>query len=308
MIVDPVSTSGHVPENTSDHKADNAAAVSTEVFPQENATRTAKLRDLAKDTLKEFYESGIGFSQIANEGIDPAMLCDLYSELGIPIPPNPTFGSKQATDVCRTGSGQEKIDPNHRDINNNTRIDGQHKPSCNGDSLEKSQEQAQNHQTPTDASDAPNPKTLSNQSSLNLKDQAKRLEKNSNEIDNHGRDARKVINPNNVLKPIQMAKPPKGAPANILNKATITKLGDKALERKDYIARMLAAKSSKSISVASTALPLQISADRETVSQPLLSKENRLVALEEGRCLQIKNLPAKATTGDLNKLFSAFST
>lgn len=275
-----------------------AVGFSRETSPLEDIAGIAKwqrLRDSAKDALRDFHDRGLSFSQLVNAGIDSDILCELYSELNILVPSTQLLGSTQAVGVNNVGSGSERIDHPH-ETNNTTQTD------VNSDILlERFRNGGKKEQIPNDSSHGLESKNLDNQSSLETKDHA-----NASEANNRGSDARTTKNPNSVSKPIQFGKPIKSTATNLLVKSITAKPGDKGLEeRKDYIARMLAAKSGKPISVASNTLSPQNPADHERTSQPSSKVQKKpLAALADGRYLLVDDIPTKPTVGDLKTMLA----
>lgn len=257
-----------------------------------------RLRDSAKDALKDFYDRGLSFSQLVNAGIDSDILCELYSELNILVPSTPLFGSTQAVGLNNVGSGSERIDHPHK-INNTTQTD-----IANDKLLESLRKDGKEERILEDLSIGLKSKNTDKQSLLESKDHVNGSEvigKNTRES-----DSRTTKNPNPVLKPIQFAKPNKSTATNLLVKSITAKPGDKGLEeRKDYIARMLAAKSGKPISMASTTISTQNPADRERTSQqPLKVQKTQLASLAEGRCLHADGIPTKITVDDAKTMLA----
>lgn len=248
-----------------------------------------RLRDSAKDALKDFYDRGLSFSQLVNAGIDSDILCELYSELNILVPSTPLLGSTQAVGLNNVGSGSESIGHPHK-INNTLQTD-----IANDKLLESLQKDGKEEQILKDRSISLKSTNTDKQSFLESKDHVNGSEVNGRNT--RESDARTTKNPNPVSKPIQFAKPNKSTATNLLVKSITAKPGDKGLEeRKDYIARMLAAKSGKPISMASTTISTQNPADRS--QPPLKVQRTQSAALAEGRCLHVDGIPTKITVDD----------
>lgn len=257
-----------------------------------------RLRDSAKAALKDFHDRGLSFSQLVNAGIDSDILYELYSELNILVLPTQLLGSTQVLGVNNAGSGSERID-HPRGTNNPTQAD-----TTNDKSLEKLRKNGKKEQIPKDSSNGLESKNTGNQSSFETKDHVNGSEANGSNT--HESDARATKNLNPVPKPLQFVKPNKSTATNLLVKSITSKPGDKGLEeRKDYIARMLAAKSGKPISVASTTLSPQNPVDRERNSQLASQVQKpRLAAAAEGQCLDVDDIPTKTTLGDLKTMLA----
>lgn len=257
-----------------------------------------RLRDSAKVALKDFYDRGLSFSQLVNAGIDSDILCELYSELNILVPSTTILGSTQAVGLNNVGGGSEIIDHPHK-INNTTQTD-----IANDKLLESLRKDGKEEHILKDISIGLKSTNTDKQSFLESKDHASGSV--GNERNTREADARTTKNLNPVSKPIQFAKPNKSTATNLLVKSITAKPGDKGLEeRKDYIARMLAAKSGKPISMASTTIPTQNPADRERTSQPPLKvQKTQSAALVEGQCLHVDGIPTKITVDDAKTLLA----
>lgn len=284
-----------------DNNNRTAVGFSRDSSPQEDIAGIAKwqrLRDSAKDALKDFHDRGLGFSQLVNAGIDSDILCELYSELNILVPSTQLLGSTQAVVVNNVGSGSERID-HPRETNNTTQAD-----IINDKLLERLRKDGKKDQIPKDSSNGLESKISDNPSSLETKNHVNGSEANGSNT--RESDARATKNPNPVSKPIQFVKPNKSTATNLLVKSITAKPGDKGLEeRKDYIARMLAAKSGKPISVASTALSPQNPADLERTSQPASKvQRTRPAASADGQCLDVGDVPTRTTVGDLKTMLA----
>lgn len=245
-----------------------------------------RLRDSAKDALKDFYDRGLSFSQLVNAGIDSDILCELYSELNILVPSTPLLGSTQAVGLNNVS---ERIGHSHN-INNTIQTD-----IANDKLLESLQKDGKEEQILKDRSIGLKSTNTDKQSFLESKDHVNGSEVNGRNT--RESDARTTKNPNPVSKPIQFAKPNKSTATNLLVKSITAKPGDKGLEeRKDYIARMLAAKSGKPISMTSATISTQNPADRS--QPPLKVQKTQSAALVEGRCLHVDGIPTKITVDD----------
>lgn len=257
-----------------------------------------QLRDSAKDALKDFHDRGLSFSQLVNAGIDFDILCELYSELNILVPSTQLLGSTQAVGLNNVGSGSEKIDHPHK-TNNITQTD-----IVNDKLLVRLRKDGKQEQIPKDLSNGLKSSNTDNQSVSESKDHVNGSEANGSNT--RESDSRTTKNLNPVSKPIQFAKPIKSTATSLLVKSITAKPGDKGLEeRKDYIARMLAAKSGKPISMASTTVLPQNPADRERTSQPPFKvQKTQPGALAEERCLHVDGNPTKINLGDAKTMLA----
>lgn len=272
-----------------------ALGFSRDSSPLEDIAGIAKwqqLRDSAKDALKDFHDRGLSFSQLVSAGIDSDILCELYSELNILVPSTQLLGRTQAAGLNNVGSGSERIDHPHK-VNNTTQTD-----NVNDKLLERLQKDGKEEKIPKDISNGLKSTNTDNQSFLASKDHVNGSETNGSNT--RESDARTTKNANPVSKPIQFAKPNKSTVTNLLVKSITAKPGDKGLEeRKDYIARMLAAKSGKPISMASTTISPQNPPDRERTSQPpFMVQKTQPAVFAEGQLLHVDGIPTKTTVGD----------
>lgn len=306
------ATSGSIPQNTlAIREAADPAEVSRNASPQADVALHRKWQDLhdrAKDALKQLYDDGIGFAQIANEGIDPTVLRNLYTELAIPVPlaTQANQNGIHRTPVGCASSPLETTEPLPRAVKNISQKEGENNAI---NSPKKSNQSAQNLEMFKDSPNASISKGTANQSSLLLKENIgnsvnKIIGGNTSAHDSHTLDLQSSTF---VSKPTQTTKAPKLATNNLLGKSTASKTGDKTLERKDYIARMLAAKTGKPISTAISAVSPSPSTNRpkETVPKKPLVGESQLGGIEE-RCVYVDNIPYTTTEGDLRNIFSGF--
>ena len=304
MMRNRATTSTSMPRNTpSTREAIGTTDVSKNDFPQEDVALHRKWQDLhdrAKDALKQLYADGIGFAQIANEGIDTAVLRNLYTELGIPVP---LMTQANQFEIHQTTVGSATIplkitEPLERAVKNIPQKEGE----TNGiDSLKTSTQSAQNLEMFKDSSNASSSKGVASQTSLLLKESVG----NKTNGGNTSAHTPSLQSSNGLSKPSQTTKAPKLVSNNLLGKPTASKTGD--LERKDYIARMLAAKTGKSISTSNSMVSPSASIKRpkETASKTPLVGENQLDDIDQ-RTVYVNNVPFTAAEGDIKHLFSGF--
>lgn len=310
MMGNLAATSRSMPQNIpSTREAADPVDVSRNDSPQEDVALHRKwqgLHDRAKEALKQLYDDGIGFGEIANEGIDLAVLRNLYSELGIRVPIT-TQGDQNGiyrTPIGSAASPLETTEPVRRAV----KIISQNESELNTiDSTKKSTQYAQKLEMSKPS--APSSKVVANQTSLRLNENISKLGNksiggNKTASDSHTLD---LHSPTLLSKPTQTTKAPKLVTNNLLGKTAASKTGDKALERKDYIARMLAAKAVKPISTANNVVSPSASINRpkDTLPNMPLVGENQLDSIEE-RCVYVDNIPYTTTEGDLKVFFSGF--
>ena len=304
------ATSTSMPRNTpSTREAIDPTDVSRNDFPQEDVALHRKWQDLhdrAKDALKQLYADGIGFAQIANEGIDTAVLRNLYTELDIPVPmmAQPNQFEIHQTTVGNATIPLEITEPLERAVKNIPQKEAEN----NGiDSPKTSSKSAPNLEMLKDSPNAASSKGLASQTSLLLKENVSKTGSKTNGGNTTIRDPYTPSLQSSTLlyKPRQITKAPKLVSNNLLGKPTASKTGD--LERKDYIARMLAAKAVKSISTQIIVVSPSASINRpkETASKTPLVGENQLDDIDQ-RSVYVNNIPSTAAEGDIKQLFSGF--
>ena len=301
-----------MPEN---HLIHNAAATldgpindSLEQDTMDLEDQWRDIREQAQAVLRELHSFGVRFIDYVNAGIDPDVLRKLYASVGMavdsPPPVNQTSQAMQPPAVRRSDNSLERSIPTSAIEN---AYQDKNRPDSK-DGPENGKQAVETAETPKNLSSDLKSKAIGDQNSSVSKDNISSLENKTpdSKLNKHESDTR-ITNPNPILKPIQIAKAPKQSPNIALGKSTISKPGDKALERKDYIARMLAAKASKPVSVVNNTLSPKTPVDqKETAPQILALGENLLPDIEEGRHLVIGNLPYAATEGDLRDLFTGF--
>ena len=307
MLSKSFSSSESVARPTSTHQGDlDVSNVASSPLPR--FTTSQKKRTEAKEALAEMYSWGIGYAQIVAEGISASILQDLYGELGISVPsPSPVNQvskriKENATDNTISSIEQSRLAgniPRDNDLSNVI------------DSLNNSWQVGQ-------PPDMPKLSPGSSSKFESLRDQTLTFKHTTGESENDivernatniEFDIFKPPNSNPVSKPVQPTRLSKPSSGNLVNKPTTLKPGDKALERKEYIARMLAAKASKPISITNptplskaTSNPLM-----ETTTQTPSVGSNEPISSSDARRLFIGNLSTKATEGDLKNLFSTYS-
>ena len=267
------------------------------------------LRQRAKACLKELYPLKIGFPQLVKEGIEPKLLMELYAEIGIAIPPS----SPQNIEVNGTETNHEEKDLStlhHKEphsVSTSTShviIPQQKRDNSSKDSL-------LGGRVPESLGTTGEPTPKDSHSGI-VQNRSFPKQIDVPQAQTHGELRTQIVNstaaqtsttyPKTAASTSKLTKAPT---ATILGKPTITKSGEKALERKDYIARMLAAKAGRPIPALST-LPTKDNATnqpQESQSKPGSPKQAN--PDDEGGLL-IGNLSYQATESDLKLFFSAF--
>lgn len=234
------------------------------------------LRQRAKNVLRELFPLKIRFSELVNEGIEPKLLAELYAEIGIELPLSLPDQSKV--------NGIES-NSKAKDRRTSDQMDLQLASS-------KALQATSSHHDPADAQrdssrgdPAPESAQAMHQSILKSSpDKVAQSSFSSNKISvtqNEIQDEphTQISNPISLTtnkRPIYSAKAAKAPATALLGKPTTAKSGEKALERKDYIARMLAAKAGKPIPALSsshstentTNQPQEIPSKPEPKNQP----------------------------------------
>lgn len=277
--------------------------------PRYSQVPRSDLRERAKAVLKELYPLKIGFLELVKEGIEPKLLMELYAEIGIEIPLSSLQNTKaNGMETNHQGRGFSALDhmepqplsigssqitsaQQNRDKASKDPFPGGHIPESLGTTV---------HAIPRD--------------SHNSIDQDRSFPKKITVPQNQlqGEPRTPIFNltaaqsstasPKTTASTGKLAKAPA---TTMLGKTTIAKSGEKALERKDYIARMLAAKAGRPIPALST----QNTTDNAT-NQPQENQSKsgspKQVNTDDEECLLIGNLSYRATELDLKGFFSAF--
>ena len=217
--------------------------------------KDASKRELAKHNLLEIHSCGFGYESLVSEGIAVSTLKDLYPEIGLEVP--------------RSSSPQSRPSPTPREETQGT--------STQTISNEPARRPVTITENNTDVNHLRSP-TLSTVIENNGINQ---LAKATSEQDDSTIAATVKLNmhvspkdPRNSRGPEVRAVAPiieQPQASGIIKKATNLIVSDKNLERKDYIARMLAAKTGKTIVANKIAQPsstLNTLAQKEALCPP----------------------------------------
>ena len=175
----------------------------------------------AKQALRDLHSQGFGFDQIVKEGLNPDVLRKLYDEIKVPFIASSGLG-------LRNGVKNGIVD-----------VHIESAPSI-GVGIAKDQ----------------HPRASQKDSNGVIFDDDKSTYLSTGEIKTSSQSANSAMKTEDQFKPMQagIAKSAVSSKANPLGKASNFRAGErKTLDRKDYIARMLAAKTGKPIVNASTA-------------------------------------------------------
>ena len=207
-----------------------------------------KKRECAKLVLQELYDNNIGFEKLLAEGIDASLLRELYLELGIAVPNLPL----QQVDQRDTSNGISTTKANQvGDVATSEVI-----PVHVGKYSERTLE-IQGQDTTS--------------STQGVKGQEVSHDQNALRDQNVAQPAQKTVNVGAVQESSNTSN---SNSANLPKKPPMATSGDKAIERKDYIARMLAAKAGRNTSIPKASKPAEASALLVEVKPFDKTKEN----------------------------------
>lgn len=189
-----------------------------------------ELRNRAKATVSQLHSHGIGFSQLLEEGVDEDLLRTFYAELGFPVPRRTAL--KEADDL----TSNDHSSPSH--IASKDQVpDSEWSYSVKQTPLNR-RDPSMNPSAEVAATSAPPP---------NLS-QPTRDSDNGGAIVKRHSPLKDVVNIHKT-KPGTASILPRFSGSNASNKSVAAKTQGDTLERKDYIARMLAAKAGKFLPV-----------------------------------------------------------
>lgn len=278
--------------------------------PRYSQVPRGDLRQRAKAVLKELYPLKIGFLELVKEGIEPKLLAELYAEIGIQIPPSsPQYKKANGTEPSHRGKGLSTLDhiESQPMASSTLQITS---PQQNRDNASKDSLLGDQVRESLRTTSEPIPRD-----SQSGTDQSCSFPKKITVPQNQTQGEPRTQIPNPTVtqtstatpKPTPSGKLAKAPATTILGKSTIAKSGEKALERKDYIARMLAAKAGKPIPALSTPHITENATNQpqEILSKPVSPKQ---VSPDDEQRLLIENLSYRATELDLEGFFSAFPT
>lgn len=271
------------------------------------------IRERAKDVLRELYPHEIGFVKLLDEGIDPKILYELYAEIGIQIrSSSPTIQKVHGVNLSNGGKSDNTTNSTYfeRVVTNSSQGQDQRNGQVDSSDFSRNRLQASQESQvaevsfkPLNAKDISNRRPSTSKSGGDFEDKVN-YEKSNSKVS--------VITTARSLdptsKPGTTMKAPKAPAMNLLGKSTNNKPGDKALERKDYIARMLAAKAGKPIPAAGTVSTVDTLVEHSQGStlESSASHETEATGPIEERRLFVGNLSSATTELDLRDFFSGF--
>lgn len=267
------------------------------------------LRQRAKAVLKELYTLKIGFLELVNEGIEPKLLMELYAEIGIEIPlSSPQKMKANGTENIQQGEvlgTSDYLEPEFVSISSSQVMS----PQQNRDNASK--DSFLGGPVSERAGTVDDPILRDCQSSIDQNHSFPEKaamphiqlhEEPRTQISNSIAAQTSNTYPKMAFSSNKLAKTPA---STILGKPMIAKSGEKALERKDYIARMLAAKAGRPIPASGT-LHITDNALNQPQKNQLKPGSPKQVKPDEEESLLVENLSPRATELDLKAFFSPF--
>lgn len=233
-------------------RAYQAVSPASQVISHATLESPNDIRERAKNVLRELYPHEIGFAKLVEEGIDPRILYELYAEIGIQIR-SPTHASQMIDDAHLSSRRTADKTP----VRTNVELVVRDQPQWQNQREVVREESPKNYQqllqNPQISTDSLNGQKISLQqpstSKISSDPEPKAKDKSPKAQTYAAASAQNLIPLSKLNATVKAHKPPT---ANLLGRPISVKSGDKALERKDYIARMLAAKASKPTPAVST--------------------------------------------------------
>ena len=185
-----------------------------------------KLRDRVKEALRDLHNNEIDFEKLSREGFDASILRTLYLEMGITVPLQlPLKDPNSLVDVRNVTQTQEPLP------------------------VEASREE--NHSKDDAATIISTSNTPNHTVGLSIEANSVQPISTSQNIPDENNIEKVILSDDHQdVKIISNPGPPRTSNVGTTTVPRKAVSGNKALERKDYIAKMLAAKSSKNIGIA----------------------------------------------------------
>lgn len=294
---------GHPPESIK--RGGNQLGISPPWYSQ---VPRSDLRQRAKAVLRELYPLKIGFLELVEEGIEPKLLAELYAEIGIEIP----LSSIQNMKANGTGNNFQvkninfdEMEPESVSISSTQIVSPQQhrdnalKGSFLGGPVSERTENTGDPIPRDPISNTDHNHSFPNRAAVpQIQLHGEPRIQISNSVAAHT----STTHPKTTVSTGKLAKAPA---SSILGKPTIVKSSEKALERKDYIARMLAAKAGRPIptSVILHTTDTATNQPQEMQNKPGSPKQAK--PDEERNCF-VGNLSHQATELDVKAFFSGF--
>ena len=315
-------------------------APSTNGYPLPDTKIARHLRDRAKVALQELHPHNIGYSKIVYEGLDSSLLLELYNEMGIKVsspaltrrpldgaesqasarvapkvrviddvlsrPDSPQINPASSNAATMVSYANHDADAQRPIVPADRETIIKQKGPKQGSQGRASDQILQGSQTSSDRLNISKPKAVDNRGP-NLPEKIN----HPNESQSNNRKSATIIasttnakvdttSASGSIKPL-----PKPLPSN----PVVAKPADKGLERKDYIARMLAAKAGKPMPTLNALTPSIDSVTQEpettTQSPPLI---NLQTASTPDQCrLYIGNLAYSTSEDELRAIFGDYT-
>lgn len=309
-------------------------------YPPSDIKIATEIRDRAKVALQELYPHKIGYTKLVQEGLDSSLLLELYNEMGIQ-PASPVLtkqnrdnaGTQHATNTAsKVGVAGDSLTSSDRPLlprtspvattmasyaNRNTTAQNPVAPVChdlttkqkkheqigkggaNDQALQSSQlsDVRLSIPKPQDVKDGgptlPMKVSLSNKTQLNATDSVRVA----------------AVATDTKIDETMASISAKPLPSSLPNNPVVAKSADKTLERKDYIARMLAAKAGKPMPTSKAPSPPTTSVTHEAkiTPQPPPFSDLQNARTPEQRRLYLGNLARSTKEDDVRALFGSYT-
>lgn len=305
-------------------------------YPPSNNKIATDIRERAKVALQELYPYKIGYTKLVQEGLDPSLLLELYNEMGIrPASPVRTKQNcdsaelQQATSIASkvrvagdnlTRSDRPQLPQAspvatsiaiHNTTAQNPVVSVRHDLTTKQRKHEQIREDGASDQAPwsSQSSDVrPTPKPQ------DVKDKGPTLPRkasllNETQVNNTNSVPVAAVATDTKADTTRTLISVKPSASSLPNNPVVAKSGDKTLERKDYIARMLAAKAGKPIPTSKAPSPstTTITHEAKTSPQPPPSIDLQNDRIPEQRRLYLGNLARSTKEDDVRALFGNYS-
>ena len=270
-----------------------------------------RIRNRAKSALQELHPHHIGYTKLVQEGIDSGLLLELYNEMGINVS-SPILTRK--VDIAKPQGSPTASYINDNVNTQNASVSAGHDLTIKQKRHEQRSEGVANGQPVQNSQvseahlnvSSPKPGPIIRPAlpeKANLPKEAQSSK--SNPKSSTAATATKDLKADMTL-PSVSAEPLSKSSTNHIG---AVKPADKALERKDYIARMLAAKAGKPMPTSNAPAPSTTSVAHEvkTITQPPRPIQTQSAGTPEERRLYISNLAFATTEADINCLFGGYS-
>ena len=231
-----------------------------------------KRRKQAKEALRLLYEHGLDYVHLVGEGIDSTLLEGLYTEMGIQISLRDSLAPR--------GISQQRIE----ESNNNAPRDPEPAISVETGNIER--------QGPTINGSLPSDPLST---VFGVIDGTSKLASSANRVTAAERVSNRAQPPKPAAQQISITVP-QDPMSNSRSVHTSSKTGDKGYDRKDHIARMLAARAGKPTSTGNTSVLLSpASGSKSNILQESNQKLSPSVSLAEAKLPDVDSSQQKST-------------